>query len=308
MTPRNANRGFTLVELLIAMVVGVVVISSAMSFAVSTMQTVRGGKLREGVTRDARFISMSLERDFMSTGVGIASTPGFGALAVWGDTTVILRVPFTPTLAPPYDIVPDTNALPALGQGTCGSRCLDLAKAAGTFDLAVGDLARMQIQDERRLIVVTNVTDPGGPNDTVRVTFANVDTLVRYQGLLTGLQIPPSGAFVQKLAPVVYWAENGNLMRAERFRADGSLNGDVVAENIQAWDASLIFTDGDTLDLADAGDGDATNDFDDILSVRIRATLTASRTDPTVNGGQLFTRTYVWRFSPRNLMYERNRN
>ena len=59
---------------------------------------------------------------------------------------------------------------------------------------------------------------------------------------------------------------------------------------------------------ADANDGDATNDFDDILSIRIQARLAADRTDPRVNGGNLFTRDYSWRFSPRNLMYERNRN
>lgn len=306
-SPRRSN-GFTLIEMMLALIVGLVVVSAAMSSAVTTFQTVRGTALREGVNRNARFVAMSLERDFMSTGVGITSTTSSGALAVWGDTTVVLRVPYTPTLAPPYDIVPDTASLPAVGQGTCGSRCLDLAKAAGAFDLAVGDLARLQIQSERRLVLITNVNDPGGPNDTVQVQFANLDTLIRYPSGLSGLQIPANGAFVQKLAPVIYWSENGNLMRAERFRADGSLDGDVVAYGLLSWEATLIFTDGDELDLADATDGDATNDFDDILSIRIRATLAADRVDRRVNGGTLFTRDYAWRFSPRNLMYERNRN
>jgi prepilin-type N-terminal cleavage/methylation domain-containing protein len=306
-SPRRTN-GFTLIELMLALIVGLVVVSAAMSSAVSTFQTVRGTALREGVNRNARFVAMSLERDFLSTGVGIASTTSFGALAVWGDTAVVLRVPYTPTLAPPYDIVPDTLSLPAVGQGTCGSRCLDLAKASGTFTLAVGDLARMQIQSERRLIVITNVNDPGGPTDTVQVQFANLDTLVRYPGGLTGLQIPANGAFVQQLAPVIYWPENGNVMRAERFADDGSLIGDVMASGVQSWETTLIFTDGDELDLADANDGDATNDYNDILSVRIRATLAADRVDQRVNSGTLFTRDYAWRFSPRNLMYERNRN
>ena len=306
-SPRRSN-GFTLIELMLAMIVGLVVVSAAMSSAVSTFQTVRGTALREGVNRNARFVAMSLERDFMSTGVGITSTTSFGALAVWGDTTVVLRVPYTPTLAPPYDIVPDTTSLPAVGQGTCGSLCLDLAKASGVFDLAVGDLARMQIQSERRLVIITNVNDPGGPTDTVQIQFANLDTLVRFPGGLTGLQIPANGAFVQKLMPVIYWPENGNLMRAERFAADGSLVGDIMASGVQSWEATLIFTDGDELDLADATDGDATNDYDDILSIRIRATLAADRADRRVNGGALFTRDYAWRYSPRNLMYERNRN
>ncbi len=308
MTSPRSNNGFTLIELMLALIVGLVVVSAAMSSAVTTFQTVRGTALREGVNRNARFVAMSLERDFMSTGVGITSTTSFGALAVWGDTTVVLRVPYNPTIAPPYDIVPDTTSLPPVGQGTCGSLCLDLAKASGTFSLAVGDLARLQIQSERRLVIITSVNDPGGPNDTVQVQFANLDTLIRYPGGLSGLQIPANGAFVQQLAPVIYWAENGNLMRAERFRADGSLDGDIMASGLLSWEATLIFTDGDELDLADATDGDATNDFDNILSVRLRATLAADRADRRVNGGALFTRDYAWRFSPRNLMYERNRN
>jgi len=305
----RSTRGFTLIELLIAMVVGLIAISAAMSFAISTMQTVRGGKIREDVNRNARFIAMSLERDFLSTGVGINSTPGFGALSVWGDTTIILRVPFEPTQAPPFDIAPDPAVLPlTTGQGSCGSRCLDLAKSAGTFDLAVGDVARMQIQSERRIIVITSVNDPGGPNDTVQVEFANLDSLSRYPSGLSGLQIPGNGAFVQKLAPVMYWVENGDLMRAESWDDQGDMVGHLMAEDIQTWDATLIFTDGDELDLANANDGDATNDFDDILSARVSVTLAADRLDDRVNGGNLYTRDYAWRFSPRNLMYERNRN
>ncbi|NNG15598.1 MAG: hypothetical protein HKM89_03885, partial [Gemmatimonadales bacterium] len=68
-----------------------------------------------------------------------------------------------------------------------------------------------------------------------------------------------------------------------------------------------IFQDGDELDGADPTDGDATNDFDDILGVRINAVVAAARLNRHVNAGALYTRSYDWRFTPRNLMYERNR-
>ena len=54
-------------------------------------------------------------------------------------------------------------------------------------------------------------------------------------------------------------------------------------------------------------DSDTTNDFDDIVGVRIRNVLAADHIDPRVNDGELFTREYEWRFAPRNLMYERDR-
>jgi hypothetical protein len=59
--------------------------------------------------------------------------------------------------------------------------------------------------------------------------------------------------------------------------------------------------------MANSMDSDATNDFDDIVAVRIQATLAADDPDPRVNQGVLYTRDYEWSFAPRNLTYERNR-
>jgi hypothetical protein len=254
---------------------------------------------------------MSLERDFLSTGVGIASTGSFGSLAVFNDTIVIYRIPFQGgAMYPPHDLAPPTgtsNPLPP--GGTCGGTCLHLGKASGTFTLQAGDLARLQVNNERRLILVTAVADPGGPNDTVRVSYSTATSLLDYAaGLSGGLQLDRYSTFVQKLAPVVYWVQNGTLYRAERLNADGTLAGDVMAEGVQSWDVKLTFTDGDVLDGANATDSDPTNDYDDILGVQINARLAADRTDRRVNNGALYTRDYQWRFAPRNLMYERNRN
>ncbi len=70
---------------------------------------------------------------------------------------------------------------------------------------------------------------------------------------------------------------------------------------------TLVFADGDTLTQANAVDSDDSNDYDDIVGVRVRVTVMADRTDPRVNGGQLLKRTYEWQMSPRNLRYEKNR-
>ena len=80
-----------------------------------------------------------------------------------------------------------------------------------------------------------------------------------------------------------------------------------MAYNVTAWDAKMVFLDGDEADEADPYDLDFTNDFDDILGIRVTATLAASRTHLRVAGGALFTREYSFRAYPRNLMYERNR-
>jgi len=80
-----------------------------------------------------------------------------------------------------------------------------------------------------------------------------------------------------------------------------------MAYGVKALDAKMVFLDGDEADQANPNDTDYTNDFDDILGIRLTATLAASRTHLRLAGGELFARSYNFRAYPRNLMYERNR-
>ena len=300
-------QGFTLIEILISLTVGIIVLSGALSFAVGLWRNLEGNEVREDVYRDARYLEMSFERDFQGTGVGLVSTVSFGSLAVWGDTVVILRVPFMPTESPPYDLDPPAGVNNPLDPGgTCGARCLNLEKAAdGTFDIEVGDLARLQVNDTRRLILVQSMVDYGA---TVAIGFTDTPAIVHYAaGLSGGLLLDRFSSFVQKVGPVIYYLDGTELKRAETLNMDGTPAGETVAYGVQSFDVKLMFVDGDEADAANAGDSDTTNDFDDIVGVRITAVIGADRIHPAVNQGNLFTRTYEWLFSPRNLLYERNR-
>ena len=303
---KSRNRGFTLVELLAALVIGLVVLSAALSFVVTTYRTAGGSEIREEVYRNARFIAMSLERDFQVTGVGINSTQSFGTLATWSDSIVILRVPYEPNEAPPHTIVPPAGINNPLNPGgTCGARCINVQKGIGVFDLKPGDLARLQVNDERRLILVQTVLDAGA---SMAVEWVNIDTILHHPaGLAGGLLLDRFNTFVQKLWTIVYWVEGGKLMRAERLKLDGSLDGAVMAYGAKSWKNSLIFLDGHEAPKADPTGADPTSTFDNVVGVRIQAQLAADRPDPRVNSGALFTRSYQWRFAPRNLMWQRNR-
>lgn len=296
--------GFTLVELLISLTVGLVLVAASLSFAISTFRGAEGNKLREEVYRNARFINMSLQRDVQSAGVGIESSVNFGTVSTFGDTLVILSVPWEPTPAPAYTI--NTASTPAPGTGTCGPLCIGFDKSGGTFDLAPGDLARLQVNQERRLLLITAVRDVG---TTFQITFLGGTTFLNYASAFAGsLQLDPVTTTVQKLRPIIYF-EGGDsvLYRAQSFDNTGAMIAAPMAYGVVAWDAQLVFTDLDVADAANISDGDVTNDFDDLLGVRIRTTLSTNRADLRVNEGQLFTRDYEWRIMPRNLMYERNR-
>ena len=87
----------------------------------------------------------------------------------------------------------------------------------------------------------------------------------------------------------------------------GRPNGDILAYGVEEFDVKLIFQDGDELERADPKDSDDSNDYDDIVAVRVRAVLVADRTDVRVNQGKLLRSTHEWVISPRNLRYEKNR-
>jgi prepilin-type N-terminal cleavage/methylation domain-containing protein len=305
----EANRGFTLIELLISLVAGLVVLTASMSFAVTTMRSVGGSEIREDVQRNARFVGLSLERDVQFTGVGIASLPWWGSLSVYNDTIAILSVPYDPDEALVHDLIPGGGATdPMPSGGTCGARCLNLDMISGQYDLEAGDLARLQLQGERRLIIVQSVA-PGGGGGGFTLNFTSHAALFGYPAGLTGdVRLTTAGTIVQELSHVLYYVNDAQqLIRSDHFDGNGVVQEAILADGVISWEVTLIFTDGDEAEAANPNDTDGTNDYDDIVSVRILATLAADDPDPRVNQGVLYTRDYEWVFAPRNLTYERNR-
>lgn len=304
--------GFTLVELLIAMVVGLLVLTGAVSFAISQTRVLEGSLIREEVYRNARYVNLSLKRDIQRAGVGIESTQNFGVLTLMGDTIIVMQVPFNPAPAIPYDMMPPAgtdNPLPV--GGTCGERCIDFLKVGGSFEIRPGDVARLQVSGERRLILVSDVQEATGIGDgksAMRVVFTSADSLLGYAaGLVGGLRLDRFETFTQKLEPIIYYVDGTTLMRAEKLNADGSPAGEIVAFGVQSFDAKLVFADGRELDATNPLDADNENDNEDVVGIRINLTLTADRADARLNSGALFSRSFEWFMAPRNLRYARNR-
>jgi prepilin-type N-terminal cleavage/methylation domain-containing protein len=304
---RRKASGFTLIEVVIALVIGLAVLSAALSFVGTSYRSLGGNQVREEVYRNARYVAMSLERDMQLAGVALNSTPSFGTLAVWSDTVAVLRIPFDPNEAPVHALTPatdTTNPLPP--GGTCGAYCVDVAKAGATFDLKRGDLARLQVNDERRLILVESVRD--NANGSMAVEFTSHATLLHQPaGLSGGLRLDRFGTSVQRLGPIVYYRDSSRLMRAERLKSDGSMDGEVLAYGVEAFDVWLQFVDGHEAPEADPTGADPTSAYDEVTGARMQVTLAADHPDPRVNQGQVFTRVYEWRFTPRNLLWQRNR-
>ncbi|MEP6779921.1 MAG: prepilin-type N-terminal cleavage/methylation domain-containing protein, partial [Gemmatimonadaceae bacterium] len=176
------RRGFTLVELLISMTIAMVVLSSATAFAMTSWHARRGWTIREAIDRNARFIGMSLSRDVQEAGIAMESTPVFASVGTFGDTLSILSVPYTPNESPVYSIYNDGGANPDYPVGgNCGATCIEFNKSSNTYILAAGDLARLQVAGERRLLLITSVTDNG---TRFRVNFKDQNWLLGRQSAL----------------------------------------------------------------------------------------------------------------------------
>jgi prepilin-type N-terminal cleavage/methylation domain-containing protein len=318
----RGRRGLTLVEVMIAMVVGVVIIGATMNFTVNTFRGVETGNLREDVFRGGRFIGASLERDLSMTAVAIRSQTRFGTLLANGDTLVVVSVPFdslplpfpqTGKAAAPVYSMPVGLPTPALpGQGNCGVLCVDVQATAGdTLQFGVGSVVQMNVGTERRFLNVTTKRAIGA--NQYRIEFAGGDTVFLHPAgwappiaSASRLLLQPSQTTFQRITPVMYYRDGQNrLIRATQLNGANAPVGDVVAENVSGYETWLYFVDGDSLRAAQATDLDDSNDFDDLTSVKVRATLQAARPDRA--GGVPASRTFEWRFSPRNLAYERNR-
>jgi hypothetical protein len=306
----RAARGFTIVELLLSLIMSLVIITSATAFAINSWETRRGWTLREGVDRNARFLGLAIARDAQEAGIDIESTPVFGTLGTFGDTLSIVSVPYEGNEpAPIYRFDPDDGAVtnPLQPGNVCGDKCLKFQKDDGTFDIDAGDVVRLQVGGERRLLMVTGTADAG---THFTMTYAELDRLMgRPAGLGDTLLIDRFGTAVQKVKVVAYWwdANSQQVYRAERFSTAGAPIGGVIADGVGDWQADLVFQGDVKAEAYDGFDTDSLNDGNRIVAVEINAKVLADRTDPSVNDGQRIYRYYTWRVAPRNLQYEKNR-
>jgi len=299
--PPNRD-GFTLIELLIAMVMGLIVLAASTALVASTWRGMSGNREREGIERNARFINEALHRDLAETGVGLSSSVRFASLSARGDTIVILSVPYTDGVPASPHTIQYAGPVLAPSTGTCGTYCVDVDTVA--FDLAVGDVALLQSNNERRLIQVTGVSRSGGK---ASVTFAADSSMLQHESAYArNLQLSSNGTVIMKLKFVEYYVRNRRLMRAEQLNPDRTPMGELMATGVDSIKVNLVFSSGAVAPTADPSDADGNNDWNDILALRVFATLQSDPTDTRLNGGQPITRNYQWWFAPRNLRYEKN--
>lgn len=306
----RGRTGFSLVELLVAMVVGVIVLMLATQIVLAATQSITSGDARASVDRTARFMGLSLQRDLQEAGVDLESTTDFGSVHAAGDTLSILRVPYDSTPAMPSREYPSRFTLrPPAGSGTCATNCLDLLRGTAPFEPQLGDVVLLQVANTRRLLIAGGTSTGSG---TAVLNWPEITTgfLGRRYGLRNPdirLDAQPLANVVRRLEAQVYYRQGDSLVRATRFSpTTGAPEGQVIATGVTAFRVWLHFVDGDSATTANGTDADATNDPNDLVGVSVVAVLAPDPND--IRRGYAATpKTFRWFYAPRNLAYERNR-
>ncbi len=306
---RNRRRGFTLIELIIALTLGAIVLAAAVAYMLRELRTLTGSEIRQSLSRNTRYVGVTLQHDIQMAGTDIVATSDMGSIDIWpgsvGDTLVILHVPYSPRMAPIHPLVPPFGAGETLPPGgTCGARCIEVARdAAVPMELQEGDLARIQVRDTWRLILIESVAQMS--DTSVALTFANLPVLLRRPaGFSDGLLLVRDETYVQEVSPIAFYLDDEEqLRRAHRLNSNGSIAGDILAYDVELFDARLVFADEGAAEQANPLDADETNDFDDVVAVKVRVTIRADRADPRVNRGEYLRRSHEWTVSPRNLRF-----
>lgn len=305
--------GFTLVELLIAMFVGLILVAGSLGLLDLTRQNSRTERLRLELQQNARQATDLVTRDLQQAGQGMDPNMAFGVVAgVDGgagqpDTLFILYIePSTP----------DHVVLQPAAGSEKSEVVLKVTCGDPVDDLAAGDFIYLASGSARGVAHVTGVSRSaggscGGQPPTTQIGTATLSVSpvdAETHGWV--LQANTANAVGLRARAVAYFldtrdAANPYLVRATSYQA-GNWQEVPVADLISDFQVELLFADGDVAAEADASDADPTNDHDDVNTVRVTFDARTRWRDKDLSGGQTYARGYSLSVTPRNQLYTRN--
>ncbi len=308
----RAQRGFTLVELLIVMVIGAVLLGASLQLLDRTRTSSRTEALRVDLQQNARYAIDMLTRELQQAGQNLDATQDFGSVATVDGASGkpdSLYVLYGDADTPVHTLLDPGGGLNKM---KITITCQDVVD-----DIQAGNVLYVARGSERGVVRVDNVLRVNNPKDCskvspatsighVEVTFTVLDG-EKHGWIFKGNN---AGAAAMKANAAVYYIDGSNPANPRLMRATDYVNGAWVgvpmADNISDLQVTLVFRNGATAAAANSTDADPENDYDDINTVQMDLRAVARRTDKDLNGGKLYERSYRLAVTPRNQIYTRN--
>jgi prepilin-type N-terminal cleavage/methylation domain-containing protein len=309
--PAKPRNGFTLVEMLMTITISSLVVGAALSLFDSFMKNERATSIRTEVHQNARYAVDMLTREILEAGEGLDPTAKFAVVSTADgssgapDTLFIVRS--DAGTAVHQVLEPTGDPLKEI--------LLNLTCADSVLDVRAGTLLHLARGPTRGLAIVNSVTrnetgvscPPVDPDADIGHVVLGVTAAARPHGWK--LRANKDGAAAHRVNVAVYFINTDGptpvLVRATR-QESGKWVGPPIAEGIVDFQTDLVFGDGGVAPEASSKDTDATNDYDDIFTVRAYLKARAWRTDRNLAGGGVYEREYSVRATPRNPLYSRN--
>lgn len=307
--------GFTLVEMLIGMVLGLMLVGGSLTVFDSVRQSSRVEGLRVHLQQNARYALDLVVRDVMEAGQEIDPTSRFGVVAV-GDGGALPDTLYVLTISPgmkPH-VVKKPPANEEKSKVVLKITCVDPID-----DLEVGSFLHLSSGTARGIALIEGMVrtessalkdDCGNPSPPGEIGELELSvTTADGEGHGWIFEGNVENAVGWKADPSVYYVDEGSsskrLMRATDYSA-GEWRGVPLSEGVSDLQLEYVFTGGATGIEASGTDADEDNDYDDVDSVSIVLTVEAVRRDKDLAGGGTYERSYATRATPRNNIYTRN--
>ncbi len=314
LNPTESERGFTLIETLIGLVVTLIVVTATLGLLDTQRESNRTTRVRSEVQQNARYALDMITRDLMEAGQGMDPNAVFGVVAAsdGGSTNPDTLYAIFADPATPIHVL----KAPAVGEEKTVIK-VKISCGDPVDDLAEGDLVYLASGSARGVARVNALTrnengntcggDPSMDLGTVTLDVTAVDG----EGHGWVLQGNELAAALVRANAAVYFVDKSDpaspiLARATSW--DGSWEVVPIAHGVSDLQVELRFATGATGEVANGDDASPDNDFDDIDTIHIRIKGQARSKDKDIKGGALFETEYAISVSPRNQLYTRNRN
>lgn len=259
-------RGFTLIELMIAMTMTLIVVGAFINLFIKENKSYMTESLRQEMNLNGRMALDDIQREAMNAGTGI---PGlFPAVQVFDggpdepDTITFIYVPQS-NLTLKFATSPPPNA---------NANSMKFSSDSDVADLEVGDHLIIYDETDFNIIEVTSLNVHSGT--AVFVPPAGVNTS---DGLAKAYN--PANTVIARVSLMSITVDKTDPDRPEMVRFKGNNLLGAVAIDIENLQVTIIFEDGDTASVADDSDADTTNDPMDLRAIIVRLVARSSRTD-----------------------------
>ncbi len=284
-------RGFSLVELLIGLTVTMALVGAFIGLFINQNKAYSSESLRQEMMLSGRIALDEVQREAMNAGTGLpglfASVQVFDSGPDQPDTVTFIYVP-QGSLHLQFDTSPKPNK---------SANSMKFSSASEVSQLVVGD--HLIIYDE----VDFNIVEITGINLSSRTAIfvppVGVNTPA---GLAKAYD--PSTAVITRVSLMSLTVDRSDPAHPALVKFRGGNNLGQVAWDIENFQVTIIFEDGDTAAATVDDDSDLTNDSMDLRGVLATVFARSSRTDPRNNSGDRFWhQEFTSTIAPRNLIY-----